>query len=121
MLAAKAALAIRVDALGEESTNELGIQNRARLEARLKNLEEGGIKRISGAGKQFAKTPKFENKFKVITYKDASDIKSTPINKRKTFDNSESEHTADDIDVKKEETTETEIIDKPAKKKKKHL
>ncbi len=46
MLAAKAALAIRVDALGEEGNAELGIEHRARLESRLKMLEEGFVSAI---------------------------------------------------------------------------
>lgn len=41
MLAAKAALAIRVDALGEESNNTLGIEHRANLEKRLRQIEQG--------------------------------------------------------------------------------
>ena len=47
MLAAKASLAIRVDALGEESNNELGIEHRAKLESRLRMLEEGNVSIIS--------------------------------------------------------------------------
>lgn len=43
MLAAKSSLACRVDALGDETNNELGIEHRAKLEARLKFLEEGGV------------------------------------------------------------------------------
>ena len=43
MLAAKASLAIRVDALGEDSSTEMGIEARAKLEARLRSLEEGGV------------------------------------------------------------------------------
>jgi nucleolar protein 58 len=41
MLAAKAALAIRVDALGEDVNNEMGIEHRATLEKRLHSLEAG--------------------------------------------------------------------------------
>jgi len=41
MLAAKAALMVRKDALGEdEGDAELGIEVRAKLERRIKNLEE---------------------------------------------------------------------------------
>ena len=40
MLAAKTALAIRVDALGEETNADLGLEHRAKLETRLKHLEE---------------------------------------------------------------------------------
>ena len=43
MLAAKAALAIRVDALGEESNNSLGIEQRANLEKRLNQIEQGVV------------------------------------------------------------------------------
>ncbi|GFP97202.1 probable nucleolar protein 5-2 [Phtheirospermum japonicum] len=38
-LAAKAALAIRCDALGDGEDNTMGLENRAKLEARLRNLE----------------------------------------------------------------------------------
>lgn len=43
MLAAKAALAIRYDALGEDTNAEMGAENRAKLEARLRQLEEKGV------------------------------------------------------------------------------
>lgn len=42
MLAAKTALAVRVDALGEDVGNDLGIEHRAKLEKRLRSLEDGG-------------------------------------------------------------------------------
>lgn len=43
MLAAKAALAIRYDALGEDTNAEMGVENRAKLEIRLRHLEEKGV------------------------------------------------------------------------------
>jgi len=43
MLAAKTALAARVDALGEDSGTAVGIENRAKLEMRLKSLEENQV------------------------------------------------------------------------------
>lgn len=43
MLAAKTALAIRYDALGEDTNAEMGVENRAKLEARLRFLEEKGV------------------------------------------------------------------------------
>lgn len=39
MLAAKASLAIRVDALGDDVGTEMGIEHRAKLEKRLRQLE----------------------------------------------------------------------------------
>ena len=46
MLAAKASLGIRVDALGEDVSAELGIEHRGQLEARLKALEEGYVSTV---------------------------------------------------------------------------
>ena len=46
MLAAKAALATRVDALGEDVTAELGAEHRTKLESRLRMLEQGGMARV---------------------------------------------------------------------------
>lgn len=60
MLAAKAALATRVDALGEDSTFDLGAEHKAKLEARLRILEEGNLKRISGTGRAQAKFQKYQ-------------------------------------------------------------
>lgn len=68
MLAAKAALATRVDALGEDGTFDLGTEHRAKLEARLRILEEGNLKRISGTGKAKAKFEKYHSKRYVIIF-----------------------------------------------------
>lgn len=46
MLAAKASLAARVDALGEDSNCDLGMQTRAKVEARLRVLEDGQVSRL---------------------------------------------------------------------------
>ena len=43
MLACKASLAIRVDALGEGVGSEMGIDHRAKLESRLRTLEDGQV------------------------------------------------------------------------------
>jgi nucleolar protein 58 len=59
MLAAKTALATRVDALGEDASSELGIEHKAALTVRLKELEEGSQRRISGTGKAKPKNEKF--------------------------------------------------------------
>ncbi|XP_075492986.1 putative nucleolar protein 5-2 [Primulina tabacum] len=50
-LAAKAALAIRYDALGEGQDNSMGLENRAKLEARLRNLEGKELIRSAGSVK----------------------------------------------------------------------
>lgn len=43
MLAAKTSLAVRYDALGEDVDTEMGIENRAKLESRIRFFEEGGV------------------------------------------------------------------------------
>jgi nucleolar protein 58 len=46
MLAAKSSLAIRVDALGEETDATMGIEQRADLEKKFAILEQNAVKMI---------------------------------------------------------------------------
>ncbi|KAI5388465.1 probable nucleolar protein 5-2 [Lathyrus oleraceus] len=50
-LAAKTALAIRCDALGDGQDNTMGLENRAKLEARLRGLEGKELGRFAGSAK----------------------------------------------------------------------
>ncbi|XP_042056595.1 probable nucleolar protein 5-2 [Salvia splendens] len=50
-LAAKAALAIRCDALGDGADNTMGVENRIKLEARLRSLEGKELSRSAGSVK----------------------------------------------------------------------
>ncbi|KAI3511888.1 hypothetical protein L1887_19048 [Cichorium endivia] len=50
-LASKTALAIRYDALGEGQDNSMGVENRLKLEARLRNLEGRELNRTAGSTK----------------------------------------------------------------------
>lgn len=69
MLAAKSALATRVDALGDDPTNALGTEHRAKLEARLKMLEDGKLRNLNGFGKKRGKNEKIvEHKSKRFKY-----------------------------------------------------
>ena len=43
MLAAKTALAVRYDALGEDESQEIGLQGRAKIEGRLREVEQGQV------------------------------------------------------------------------------
>merc|ERR1712209_114795 len=74
MLAAKASLACRVDALGEETNTDLGIEHRAKVESRIRQLEAGALDKISGSAKQSAKFDKYESKSEVLEYKAAADV-----------------------------------------------
>merc|ERR1711913_138412 len=55
MLAAKAAIATRVDALGEETNTDLGIEFKEYVEKRIRQLEGGQVSQISGSAKKSAK------------------------------------------------------------------
>ncbi|KAJ7942720.1 Nucleolar protein like [Quillaja saponaria] len=50
-LAAKTALAIRYDALGNGQDNSMGLENRAKIEAHLRNLEGRELGRFAGSAK----------------------------------------------------------------------
>ncbi|XWS57633.1 hypothetical protein CRYUN_Cryun09bG0190100 [Craigia yunnanensis] len=50
-LAAKVALAIRCDALGDDQDNSMGLENRVKLEARLRSLEGKELGRSAGSAK----------------------------------------------------------------------
>ncbi|XP_003743589.1 nucleolar protein 58 [Galendromus occidentalis] len=123
-LAAKAALAIRVDALGEDNDTDMSLKNRANLEARLKMLEEGKLTRISKGGKS-NKFDVYKHKSEVHEFKPAND--STIGNKRKSFGADEEQepkhfvkkakHFDEDDDAEKAEAEETPA--KKAKNKKK--
>lgn len=68
MLAAKVSLATRVDALGDEVCLSLGIDHKANLERKLRMLEEGSSRRISGTAKAKAKFEKYQVKKYVINF-----------------------------------------------------
>jgi len=115
MVAAKAALASRVDALGEETSSDLGVKHRGKLEERIRQLEGGSAYRVSGTGKQSAKFDKYENKSEVVQYKTAADSSM----KRKLDDEEEEEEDAKPKKVKVEDDDECETPKKKKKKSKK--
>merc|ERR1712098_525290 len=110
MLAAKAAIATRVDALGEETNTDLGIEHRAKVESRIRQLEGGATTKISGSAKKSAQFDKYENKAEVVEYKAAADV-----TKRKSEADSDDE---DEPKPKKVKVEEVEIKSEKKKKKK---
>ncbi|XP_063706673.1 nucleolar protein 58 [Culicoides brevitarsis] len=112
-LAAKASLATRVDAFGEDATFELGTEHRARLETRLRMLEEGNLKKISGTGKAKAKFEKYHGKSEVKQYPVAAD-NTLPVGKKRKRDDDE------EAEEKPEVKQESEESDEQPKKKKKN-
>merc|ERR1711994_612856 len=115
MLAAKAAIATRVDALGEETNTDLGIEHRAKVESRIRQLEGGQVSQISGSAKKSAKFDKFEAKGEVLEYKAAADVTSGKRKGSTDSDDEEDEKPA----VKKIKVEEVEVKSEKKKKKKK--
>jgi len=117
MLAAKSSLAARYDVLGDDVTTEMGIQNRAKIEAKIRFLEEGGMSRISGSAKSASKQQKFEVKREDIPVYNSS-MDTTIGKKRKKMEEEDEEKVEDvkKVKVEKEEEVEEEA---PKKKKKK--
>merc|ERR1712243_536000 len=116
MLAAKAALATRVDALGEETNTDLGIEHRAKVESRIRQLEGGAVTKISGTAKQGAKFDKYEAKSEVVEYKAAADV---TIPKKRSIDESDEDEKPATKKIKVEEEEGGEKKKKKKKDKKK--
>ncbi|XP_042610924.1 nucleolar protein 58 isoform X1 [Cyprinus carpio] len=125
MLAAKTALAIRYDALGEDTNAEMGVENRAKLEVRLRYLEEKGIRRISGSGKALAKADKYQHKSDVKVYDPSGDSTLPTVSKKRKIEEvEEGEEEEKPVEakakkVKREAPTEGEAETETPKKKKK--
>jgi len=76
VLAAKAALSIRVDALGDKDTIEIGTEARLKVEARLRSLEGKSRQSLSGSGKGKAPQQKYSgpNGGAVASYNSGADF-----------------------------------------------
>lgn len=124
-LAAKASLATRVDAFGEDVSMELGTEHRAKLEMRLRLLEEGNMSRLSGTGKAKVKLEKYHAKSEVKIFKSGDDSTLPLGKKRKLSEGVKIEEIEMKQEVKMEpedeEPEETETTKKKKKKKQKEL
>ncbi|XP_045510806.1 nucleolar protein 58 [Colias croceus] len=91
MLAAKAALATRVDAFGDDVSFELGAEHKVKLENRLRLMEEGNLKRISGTTKAKVKFEKYHSKTEIHQYPTAGDstIGKKPVKREHSPDEDE--------------------------------
>jgi nucleolar protein 58 len=77
VLAAKTALSIRADALGESDGITIGLENRAKVERRLITLEGGRVEALSGTAKGTATQEKYTKKEDIKTYN--ADADATPM------------------------------------------
>ena len=60
MLANKASLSVRVDALGEGEGPSIALEDRAKLEARLRSIEDGDMYKMSGKTKARESQKKYD-------------------------------------------------------------
>lgn len=125
ILAAKIALSVRVDALGEGTNNDLGRASLEKVESRLREFEGrrngGSTHRISGQAKAKAKAAKYENTSEVMSYNAAADVtpttpKSEKKKKRKREDDDEEDDAAMEVD---NATAGSKSAEKKKKKKRK--
>ncbi|KAL1220850.1 putative nucleolar protein 5-1 [Cardamine amara subsp. amara] len=124
-LAAKVALAIRVDALGDGQDNTMGVENRLKLETRLRQLEGKDLGRLSGSAKGKPKIEVYDKDKKkgsgglitpAKTYNTAADslLGQTP-----TADSAENSVKKDKKKKKKADAEEEPKTEEPSKKKSK--
>ncbi|KAJ0407121.1 hypothetical protein ATCC90586_005685 [Pythium insidiosum] len=105
VLAAKTALAVRVDALGDATEASIGFDNRAKVEARVRQLENGFTGAVSGKGKTKNEAKKYVKAEGTKNYSAEADM--TVSKKRKT----------EEEPAVKDEADEDEEEEKPKKKK----
>ncbi|ESQ32278.1 hypothetical protein EUTSA_v10003966mg [Eutrema salsugineum] len=126
-LAAKAALAIRCDALGDGQDNTMGVENRLKLEARLRNLEGKDLGRLSGSAKGKPKIEVYDKDKKkgsgglitpAKTYNSAADSLLGQTPKADSAENGVKEK-KDKKKKKKADAEEETITEEPSKKKSK--
>ncbi|KAL4560801.1 hypothetical protein LXL04_032955 [Taraxacum kok-saghyz] len=131
-LASKTALAIRYDALGENQDNSMGMENRLKIEARLRNLEGRELNRAGGSTKGKPKIEVYNKDQKngggaMITpaksYNVAADSVLGRIEAEAEVDVDMSEGKKDKKKKKKKEggDEEVKVEEKKEKKKKKHV
>ncbi|XP_023319028.1 nucleolar protein 58-like [Trichogramma pretiosum] len=121
MLSAKASLCARVDALGEEVTYEMGAEHKVKLESRLRLLEEGNIRKISGTPKAKAAFQKFHAKSEIAEYPVAADstIKSEVPDRKPLIEEIKEEKDVIEEEVKEKEQNGDDVDEEETKKKKK--
>uniref|UniRef100_A0A1B0DDF4 Nop domain-containing protein n=1 Tax=Phlebotomus papatasi TaxID=29031 RepID=A0A1B0DDF4_PHLPP len=116
---------ICVDAFGEDVNIELGAEHKVKLESRLKFLEQGSLRKLSGTGKAKAKFEKYQGKSEIVTYESAYDNTLPSSSKKRKHSESAGETPKKTLieeiktEVKEEEEEGAEAQEVPKKKKKK--
>jgi nucleolar protein 58 len=120
VLAAKLALAVRVDALGgDDTTNEIGVENREYVEKRMRQLETGEAGKVTKSLKSDG--PSKYSKSETTTYNEEADAPPKAKKRKASADAEELEEAVPKKKKKKkveEEEEEEEEVPKKKKKKK---
>ncbi|KAJ3150415.1 Nucleolar protein 58 [Geranomyces variabilis] len=130
VVAAKAALSIRCDAMGDSDTPNVGIEARAKIEARLRQLEGKAVRAVnvsSAKGKpaqkkyDFAAGPSYNAASDAVTpsKKRKADEPETPAAEESSPEVSEKKTKKDKKEKKDKKDKEAPIAEEPEKKKKK--
>ncbi|XP_074294816.1 putative nucleolar protein 5-2 [Silene latifolia] len=128
-LAAKAALAIRYDALGDNPDGSMGLANRAKLEARLRNLEGRELGKSAGSAKGKSNIEVYDKDRKkgagalitpAKTYNPAADSIFSKNDVKKKHADTDVEPETKKEKKKKKKQAENEEEEKETKKKRKH-
>lgn len=101
-----------MDAFGEDANFELGVEHKAKLETRLRLLEEGNLRKLSGTGKAKAKLEKYHVKSEVLSYPAEADSTLPSTSKKRT-------HSETATPKKLIEEIEEEAVAEPSSEKKK--
>merc|ERR1712216_309056 len=125
VLAAKCALSIRVDALGDTSEATIGIEDRIKVEERLRQLEGKSSGKVNKAAKSKSQLEKYDAPTDTSGYNDAADSTLKSSKKRKKEESEEAEEAEEPKSEKKKkkkkkaEAVSEDEDEEPKKKKKK--
>eukprot|EP00002_Diphylleia_rotans_P039153 TRINITY_DN900_c0_g1_i2.p1 TRINITY_DN900_c0_g1~~TRINITY_DN900_c0_g1_i2.p1 ORF type:complete len:567 (-),score=190.71 TRINITY_DN900_c0_g1_i2:361-2061(-) len=124
VLAAKAALSIRVDALGDKDIPNIGADQRAKVEARIKQLDSSDTHRIGGSSKPKQKAKDFSSQGKAPAYNakldtamsftKSSETLTTTFDEKPAESNESDKKSKKDKKDKKRKTEEAEEAAAPA-------
>merc|ERR1712196_116291 len=125
VLAAKCALSIRVDALGDTSEATIGLEDRVKVEERLRQLEGKSSGKVNKAAKSKSQLEKYDAPTDTSGYNDAADSTLKSSKKRKKEESEEADEAEEPKSEKKKkkkkkaEAVSEDEDEEPKKKKKK--
>merc|ERR1711943_151289 len=110
VLAAKCSLSIRVDALGDTSEATIGIEDRVKVEERLRQLEGKSSGRANKSAKSKGKVEKYDAEPASGSYNEAADV---TLKSKKRKKEEEEEEEAEEEEKKKKAEEEEEEEEEP--------